>query len=83
VPLLKCKKLQKLNISGTSIENIKPLKNLPGLASLKMWNLWLDREKIDELKENLPNLKITDYQWDLYERDSIGRVLPKLTVKIN
>ncbi len=82
-PLLNCKTLQKLNISGTHIKNIKPLKNLPQLNSLSMWNLWLDREQINELKENLPNLKITDYQWDLYERDSIGRILPKLTVKIN
>ena len=48
-----------------------------------MWNLWLDREETDELKEDLPNLRIVDYQWDLYEKDSIGRVLPKLRVKIN
>ncbi len=48
-----------------------------------MWNFWLDREEIDELKEDLPNLRIVDYQWDLYEKDSIGRDLPKLRVKIN
>jgi hypothetical protein len=82
-PLLNCKHLQKLNISGTRIKNIKPLKDLPRLDSLSMWDLWLDREQINGLKENLPNLKITDYQWDIYEKDSIGRVLPKLTVKIN
>jgi hypothetical protein len=81
--LLKLKSLKKLNISGTRIKNITPLKNLPQLDSVSMWNLWLDREQIDELKENLPNLKITDYQWDLYETDSIGRVLPKLRVKLN
>jgi hypothetical protein len=82
-PLLNCKSLQKLNISGTRIKNIIPLKNLPQLDSVSMWNLWLDREQINELKENLPNLKIIDYQWDLYEKDSIGRVLPKLKVTIN
>ncbi|MHC4585428.1 MAG: hypothetical protein ACYS3N_12915 [Planctomycetota bacterium] len=81
--LLKLKSLKKLNISGTRIKNITPLKNLPQLDSVSMWNLWLDREQINELKENLPNLKITDYQWDLYETDSIGRVLPKLRVKLN
>ena len=26
---------------------------------------------------------IVDYQWDLYEKDAIGRVLPKLRVKID
>jgi hypothetical protein len=82
-PLLDCNSLQKLNISGTLIKDIKPLKNLLKLDLLSMWNLWLDREQINEIKENLPNLKITDYQWDLYEQDSIGRVLPKLRVKIN
>jgi hypothetical protein len=82
-PLLKCKSLQKLNISGTYIEDIKPLKNLPQLDSLSMWNLWLGREQINVLKRNLPNLKITDYQWDIYETDSIGRILPKLTVMLN
>jgi hypothetical protein len=82
-PLLNCKSLQKLNISGTRVKNIIPLKNLPQLDSVSMWNLWLDRKEINELKENLPNLKITDYQWDLYETDSIGRVRPKLRVKLN
>jgi hypothetical protein len=48
-----------------------------------MWNLWLDREQINELKKNLPNLKIMDYQWDIYETDSIGRILPKLKVTLN
>jgi len=81
--LLNCKSLRKLNISGMLIENITPLKNLPQLDSVSMWNLWLDREQINELKENLPNLKITGYQWDLYETDPIGRVLPKLRVKLN
>ena len=81
--LLNCKSLHKLNISGTLIKNIAPLKNLPQLDSVSMWNLWLDRRQINELKENLPNLEITDYQWDLYETDSIGRVLPKLRVKLN
>ena len=82
-PLLNCKSLKKLNISSTRIKNIMPLKNLPQLDSVSMWNLWLDRSQVNELKENLPNLKIPDYQWDLYEKDSIGRVLPKLRVKIN
>ncbi len=82
-PLLNCKNLRTLNISGTHIEDITPLKNLPRLESLSMWNLWLDRRQINELKQNLPNLKIKDYQWDLYETDSIGRILPKLTVNLN
>ena len=60
-----------------------PLKNLPQLDSLSMWNLWLDRGQTDELGGNLPNLRIIDYQWGLYEKDSIGRVLPKLRVKLN
>jgi hypothetical protein len=81
--LLGCKNLRKLNISGTLIEDIKPLQNLPMLDSLSMWNLWLDRKQINELKKSLPNLKIIDYQWDIYETDSIGRVLPKLKVKID
>ncbi|MCP4262162.1 MAG: hypothetical protein GY774_32370 [Planctomycetes bacterium] len=81
--LLNCKSLKKLNISSTGIKDIRPLKNLPHLNWLSMWNLWLDREQIDELKENLPSLKIPDYQWDLYEKDSIGRIVPKLRVKIN
>ena len=81
--LLYCKSLKKLNISGTHINDVTALKNLPELASVSMWNLWLDREQIDELKGNLPNLKIRDYQWDLYETDSISRVLPRLRVKIN
>ncbi|MHC4432199.1 MAG: hypothetical protein ACYTBS_10200, partial [Planctomycetota bacterium] len=59
------------------------LKNLRQLDSVSVWNLWVDREQIDELKENLPNLKIPDYQWDLYEKDPIGRVLPRLRVKVN
>ena len=81
-PLLDCISLQKLNISGTRIKNITPLKNLPQLDSISMWNLWPDRDQINELKGNLPNLEIKDYQWDLYEKDSIGRVLPKLRVKL-
>lgn len=81
-PLLNCGNLRKLNISGTLIKNVVPLKNLPQLDSLSMWNLWLDREQIDALKETLPNLKIKDYPWDLYEKDSIGRVVPKLKVEI-
>lgn len=81
--LLNLKNLKKLNISSTHIEDIRPLKNLPKLDWLSMWNLWLDREQINELKEKLPNLKIPDYQWDLYEKDSIGRVIPKLKVKLN
>jgi len=81
--LLGCKNLRKLNISGTLIKDITPLKNLSKLGSLSMWNLWLDREQINELKKNLPNLKIIDYQWDIYEADSIGRVLPKVTVTLN
>lgn len=81
--LLDCKSLQKLNISGTLIKDITPLKNIPQLDSVSMWNLWLDREQINELKENLPNLQITGYQWDLYETDSIGRVMPKLRVRLN
>jgi len=47
------------------------------------FNLWLDRKQIDELKRNLPKLEIPDYQWDLYEKDSIGRVVPKPTVHLN
>jgi hypothetical protein len=82
-PLLNCKSLQKLDISDTHIKDITPLKNLPKLHTLSMWNLWLDRSQVDGLKENLPNLTIIDYQWDLYEKDSIGRVLPKLRVKMN
>jgi hypothetical protein len=82
-PLLRCKNLQKLDISDTPIKDITPLKNLPKLESLSMWNLWLDRSQVDSLKENLPDLRIIDYQWDLYEKDSIGRVLPKLKIKLN
>ena len=81
--LLNLKKLKKLNISSTHIEDIRPLKNLPQLDWLSMWNLWLDREQINEVKEKLPNLEIPDYQWDLYEKDSIGRIVPKLKVKLN
>ncbi|MHC4120475.1 MAG: prolyl oligopeptidase family serine peptidase [Planctomycetota bacterium] len=82
-PLLDLGDLHELNISGTLIKDVVPLKNLPRLDSLSMWNLWLDREQIDELKVSLPNLKIKDYQWDLYEKDSIGRVRPKLIVELN
>ena len=82
-PLLNCNRLRKLNISGTQIQDIRPLKNLPQLDSLSMWNLWLDRGQVNELKRNLPNLKILDYQWDIYETDSIGRILSKLTVTLN
>ena len=60
--LLDCKGLKKLNISGARINDVTTLKNLPRLDSVSMWNLWLDREQIDELKENLPNLDIPDYQ---------------------
>ena len=81
--ILNLKNLKKLNISSTHIKDIRPLKNLPQLDWLSMWNLWLDREQINELKEKLPNLKIPDYQWDLYEKDSIGRVVPKIKVKLN
>ncbi|MBN1805368.1 MAG: hypothetical protein JW837_08970 [Sedimentisphaerales bacterium] len=81
--LLNLKNLKKLNISGTHIKDIRPLKDLPHLDWLSMWNLWLDREQINELKSKLPNLEIPDYQWDLYEKDSIGRVVPKLKVKLN
>jgi len=48
-----------------------------------MWNLWLDRKQINDLRKNLPDLKIIDYQWDIYENDSIGRVLSKLKVTLN
>ena len=82
-PLLACKNLQKLNLSGTYVEDIKPLKDLPQLDTLSMWNLWLDRSQINTLKKNLPDLKIPDYQWDIYETDSIGRIEPKLTVELN
>ena len=71
------------NVNQPFIEDIIPLKNLRQLESLSMWNLWLEREKINELKENLPNLNIKDYQWDIYETDSISRVLPKLRVTLN
>jgi hypothetical protein len=81
--ILNCKNLQKLNISDTRIENITPLKNLPLLDSLSMWNLWLDRKQINQLKASLPNLEIINYQWDIYKTDSIGRILPILTVKLN
>ncbi len=82
-PLLNCKHLQKLDISDTHIKDITPLENLPNLDTLSMWNLWLDRSQVDALTQNLPNLKVIDYQWDLYEKDSIGRVLPKLRVRLN
>ncbi len=82
-PLLNCKNLQKLNISDTKIEDITPLKNLPQLDSLSMWNLWLDHSQVNVLKQNLPALKVIDYQWDIYKTDSIGRILPKLTVNLN
>jgi hypothetical protein len=81
--LLNLKSLKKLNISSTHIKDIRPLKKLPQLDLLSMWNLWLDREQVNELKQNLTNLQIPDYQWDLYEKDSIGRVVPKLRVKLN
>lgn len=80
---LKCRNLRKLNISGTRVKDVTPLKNLAQLGALSMWNLWVDREQIDELKEQLPKLEIEDYQWDLYEKDSIGRVVPKLRVRLN
>ncbi|MBN2316516.1 MAG: leucine-rich repeat domain-containing protein [Sedimentisphaerales bacterium] len=82
-PLLRCKNLRKLDISDTHIKDITPLKNLPNLETLRMWNLWLDRSQVDELKESLPNLDVVDYQWDLYEKDSIDRVVPKLRIKLN
>jgi len=43
----------------------------------------MDRWQLDELKRNLPNLKIMDYQWDIYETNSIGRVLLKLRITLN
>lgn len=79
-PLLRCKNLRRLDISDTHIEDIAPLKDLPQLGTLAMWNLWLDRKHIDALKAHLPNLEVVDYQWDLYEKDDIGRVVPKLKV---
>ena len=82
-PILHCKNLQTLNISDTHIKDITPLKNLPNLDTLSMWNLWLDRRQVETLKENLPKLKIPDYQWDLYQKDSIGRVVPKRRVELN
>ncbi len=82
-PLLRCKRLRTLDISDTHIKDIAPLKALPQLTALAMWNLWLDRRHVDSLKQDLPNLKVVDYQWDLYEKDAIGRVLPKLRVKLN
>jgi len=82
-PLLRCRNLQTLDISDTAIKSLSFLKNLPKLDTLSMWNLWLDRSQIDELKGHLPNLNVVDYQWDLYEKDSIGRVLPKLRVEID
>ena len=82
-PLLRCKNLRKLDISDTHIKDITPLKNLPNLETLKMWNLWLDRSQVDELKKSLPDLNVVDYQWDLYEKDSIDRVVPKLRVRLN
>lgn len=82
-PLLQCKKLKTLDISDTRIKDITPLKNLTNLESLRMWNLWLDRSQVDELTKNLPDLDVVDYQWDLYEKDSIDRVVPKLKVRLN
>lgn len=82
-PLASCKELRTLNISDILTDDITPLKNMPKLESLTMWNLWLDRKQVDELNENLPDLKVIDYLWDLYEKDSIGRILPKLRVKID
>ena len=82
-PLLRCNTLQKLDISDTHIKDITPLKDLPNLDTLRMWNLWLDRSQVDELKDNLPDLNVVDYQWDLYEKDSIDRVVPKLKVTLN
>jgi hypothetical protein len=38
---------------------------------------------MDELKESLLYLNIMDYQWDIYQTDSISRVLPKLKVTLN
>jgi hypothetical protein len=81
--ILHCRSLRTLDISDTDIEDIAPLKDLPELETLRMWNLWLDRPHIDALKAHLPNLKIVDYQWDLYEKDAIGRVLPKQKRKLN
>jgi Leucine-rich repeat (LRR) protein len=81
--LIRCNKLQKLDISDTHIKDITPLKKLPNLKTLRMWNLWLDRSQLDELKESLPDLNVVDYQWDLYEKDSIDRVVPKLKIKLN
>jgi hypothetical protein len=82
-PLINCKYLRTLDISDTHIKDIGALKNLSRLETLSMWNLWLDRQHIDDLKQDLPHLDIVDYQWDLYEKDAIGRVQPKLKVKLN
>jgi Leucine-rich repeat (LRR) protein len=82
-PLLACQQLHTLDISDTHIEDIAPLKNLPHLKTLRLWNLWLERQHIDRLQAHLPHLKIIDYQWDLYEKDPIGRVLPKRRVKLD
>ena len=81
-PLLNCRNLRRLDISDTHVRDISPLQHLPELRTLSMWDLWLAREHIDDLKEKLPSLEVVDYQWDLYERDSIGRVLPRRRVTL-
>ncbi|UCD52148.1 MAG: hypothetical protein JSW27_05825 [Phycisphaerales bacterium] len=82
-PLRRCQHLRTLDISDTHIKDLAPLKGLPQLKTLRLWNLWLDRAHINRLKEHLPHLKVIDYQWDLYEKDPIGRILPRRKVKLN
>ena len=82
-PLLACQHLRTLDISDTHVEDLTPLQALPHLKTLRLWNLWLDRQHIDHLQATLPNLKIIDYQWHLYEKDPLGRVLPQRKVKLN
>ncbi len=82
-PLLACQQLQTLNISGTGVKDIGSLKGLPNLRHLSMWHIWVERDQIDTLKGRLPSLSIKDFQWDLYEKDATGLVVPKLKVRID
>jgi hypothetical protein len=81
-PLLNCRDLRQLDISDVYTKDLSDLKQLTKLERPRMWNLWLDRDQVDDLKRALPNLSIVDYQWDIYEKDSIDRVLPKLRVEL-
>ncbi len=81
-PLLGCRQLRQLDISDTRVKSLSLLKSLPTLETLTMWNLWIDRIHVDELKQHLAGLKVVDYQWDLYEKDDIGRVVPKRVVQM-